>query len=331
MPQQINTILVATEADPVATAVATAFGATFGDRAELRRIEPDDFGPGELEDGSNYVLMVGVTGIEAAQNHEYEHKYPDFVQFLGCRPPTAMVDRLHEAGTVAAGISPVIAPRVANRVIGFSGPLTSSQNAQQGDSVPVWGIVGLGVTGTEVARKLVSTGASVNMADIRTSRAGILAELGIRRLSLDLLVAGSDLITLHVHPGPTASPLITDRELGLVKQGAVLINTADSSVVDETAVLDALANGPLGGYATDCPGEVLGVLDEPLASSNNLIITTNPLTNQIGAAQQIAKFAAANVEAFRDGSEVEGEIDLVDFPKIGDPSFWSSKMSPRQD
>lgn len=327
MSQQINTILVATENDPVANAVFSALDGMSG----LRRVEPEDFPSDQLRFGDKDILLVGDSGLEAVSNHENEQNYPGLAQFLGCRPPIALVDRLLETGTVAAGISPVIAPRVANRVIGFSGPLASSQGEPDGDSVPVWGIVGSGVTGVEVARKLVSTGASVGVADIRTPRAGLLAELGIRRHSLDLLFAGSDVITLHVQPGPTASPLVSGRELGLMKSGAVLINTADSSVVDEAAVLDALANGPLGGYATDCPGDVLGGVDDPVASVKNLIITTNPLTNQIGAAQQIAKFVTANIEAFRDGSGIEGKIDVVDFPKIGDPSFWSSKMSPRQD
>ena len=116
-----------------------------------------------------------------------------------------------------------------------------------------------------------------------------------------------------------------------MKDGAVLVNTSDSSVIDDEAVLDALANGPLGAYATDCPGEIIDGADGSIASSGKLIITTNPLTNQIGAAQQIAKFVAANVQAFFDGSNIEGIIDLIDFPTIGDPSFWSSRMSPRQD
>ena len=71
--------------------------------------------------------------------------------------------------------------------------------------------------------------------------------------------------------------------------------------------------------------------DESLISSGQLFVTTNPLTNQIGAAQQIAKYVAANIQAFTDGGGVQGLIEPVDFPKIGDPSFWASRMSPRQD
>ena len=203
-----NIVLVATETDSVAAAV----GKAFGEQAVLRRIGPDDFGRNELELGNQGVLLIGDSGLDAISRVGLDQARPGLVQFLGCRPPTALVDHLNEAGAVVAGISPIIAPRVANRVVGFAGPLMSLRSVQRADEPgPVWGIVGLGVTGTEVARKVVSTGATVGMADIRTSRSGILIELGVRRLSLDLLVAGSDVLTLHLYPGETASPLITER------------------------------------------------------------------------------------------------------------------------
>lgn len=250
------------------------------------------------------------------------------VQLLGCWPSPSFVARMIESGTKVAGISPVIAPRVANRVVGFGGPLRVKPDAR-------WGVVGLGVVGTEVARKLTASGSPVEIADIRTPRSGILSELNIRRQSIDLLVTGSDVVTLHVPAGPTASPLISERELNLMKPGAVMINTSHSSVVDEQAVVDALSDGSLGGYATDCPGQVIleASLDEEssLNSSGNLFITQNPLINQVGAAQQIAKYVVANFEAFSNGGDIQGIIEPVDFPTIGDPSFWSSKMSPRQD
>ena len=304
-------------------------------------IEPDNFGnviTSHLSETIGYTPAdEGETGGPTEvvivtepwlSSDDFSLQKQGLVQLLGCWPSPSFVARMIECGTKVAGISPVIAPRVANRVVGFGGPLRVKPDAS-------WGVIGLGVVGTAVARKLTASGSSVEIADVRTPRSGILAELNIRRQSLDLLVAGSDVVTLHVPVGPTAAPLISKRELNLMKPGAVLINTSHSSVVDEQAVVDALSDGSLGGYATDCPGQPIlqANLDEgsALKSSGKLFITQNPLVNQIGAAQQIAKYVVANVEAFSDGSDIQGIIEPIDFPTIGDPSFWSSRMSPRQD
>ena len=275
--------------------------------------------------GPNEVVIVGEPWLSS---EDFFLPKQGLVQLLGCWPSPSFVAGLIDSGTKVAGISPVIAPRLANRVVGFGGPLRVKPDAS-------WGVIGLGVVGTEVARKLTAAGSSVEIADVRTPRSGILAELNIRRQSLDLLVAGSDVVTLHVPAGPTASPLISKRELNLMKAGAVLINTSHSSAVDEQDVIEALSDGLLGGYATDCPGQTILQANSDEASSvkssGKLFITQNPLVNQVGAAQQIAKFVVANVEAFSDGSDIQGIIEPIDFPTIGDPSFWSSRMSPRQD
>jgi hypothetical protein len=307
----------------------------------LMQIEPDNFGNGittHLAKTTGYTITnegeiggaddVVIVGEPWLSSEDFSLAKQGLVQLIGCWPSPSFVARMIESGSKVAGISPVIAPRVANRVVGFGGPLRVKPDAS-------WGVIGLGVIGTEVARKLTASGSSVDVADVRTPRSGILAELNIRRQSLDLLVAGSDVVTLHVPAGPTASPLISDRELNLMKPGAVMINTSHSSIVDEQAVIDALVDGSLGGYATDCPGQLIleASLDEDssLKSSGNLFITQNPLINQVGAAQQIAKYVVANVEAFAEGSDIQGIIEPIDFPTIGDPSFWSSRMSPRQD
>ena len=319
----MNAFLLANESDPTAVAVSSAFAAS-ADLPELQTVVPDEMASAELADGD--VLIVGESAFESLDATDIEGVNLGLVQLLGCHPPIPMVDHLAQSGVAVAGVSPAMAQRVANRVVGFGGPLRV--RAEQGP--PIWGIVGFGFTGIEVARKLKSGGAIVNTAEIRTPITGALNELEVRRLSLDLLMAGSDAITLHVLPGPTADPLITDRELKLMKSGASLINTSDQSVVDETAVLAALVDGPLGGYATDRPGDVIAEADDALKESGKLIITTNPLSRQIGAAQQIARFVAENIMAASKGTSIDGLINPVDFPIIGDPSFWSSRMSPRQ-
>jgi hypothetical protein len=279
---------------------------------------------------ANLSIELGVGDVLIVGDHD-EHVVSEngtpngaFVQFMGCQKSPTLIERLVSAGTTVAGISPVIAPRVANRVIGFGGPLRVKPDAQ-------WGLVGFGENGVAVARKLEPTEASVTIAEIRTPRSGLLAELNVRRSSLDLMMAGSDAVSIHVSQGPTASQLISERELNLMKPGAVLVNTSHSSVVDEQAVIAALSNGSLAGYATDAMSGVITGADKALFESGKIFASANRLTNQVGAPQHIAKLVAANIKAFQEGSPVQGLIDFVDFPKIGDPSFWSSRMSPRQD
>ena len=313
----MTTTYIATSGlDPICDAVEGLLSKSY----EVVRVTPSEVA--QLESRKESCLVIS----EQVRQSVFSTIPRDFgmVHFLGCRPPLGLLEQVENSDTVIAGISPSIAPRVANRVIGFTGPL-------QVKPMAVWGIVGLGTTGLEVARKVTSNRSSVSIADIRTPRSGILNELGIRRKTLDLLVAESDVVTLHLYAGPTADPLISKRELSLMKTNAVLINTSDSSVVDEQAVLDALRSGQLAGYATDCPGPIFEVPHESLVSDGKLVVTTNPLTSQIGVSVNIARLVDLNVRAFSNGEKVKGCYEPVDYPIVGDPSFWSSRMSPRQD
>jgi hypothetical protein len=308
----INTYLVASDSDPIGNAVEKLLTGTAG----FERVLADDSRLTDISERD--VLLAGEGVLEATASGV------GLVQFLGCRPSISETERFIAVGAKVVGISPIIGSRVANRAVGFGGPLRVKPDAK-------WGIVGFGDVGREVAKKLVPTEAKVEIADVRTPKSGSMDELEVRRQSLDLLLTRSDAVSLHVRSGPTADPLISDRELKLMKPGAALINTSDSSIVDEKAIIEALSSGVLGGYATDCSGDVILNADDSLVSSGKLMVTTNPLTNQIGAAQQVAKYVAANISAFAEGAAVQGTIELIDFPAIGDPSFWSSQMSPRQD
>ena len=316
----MNMFLLAAETDPVAKAVESLLSNISG----FQRLTAQEFSG--IDFGSEDVLLLGENGTSNELISQAELPSVGMIQNIGCTPSPALlaIASRSELQVIVAGISPNIAPRVANRVIGFTGPLTVRP-------LPDWGVIGVGEVGVEVVKKALATRSSVGIAEIRTPRSGLLTELGVRRHSLDLLVAGSDVITIHVHAGSTTSPLISDRELRLMKSDAVLINTSSSSVVDESAVIEALERGEIAGYATDCPGDAISTTDESLAASGKLIVTTNPLTNQIGAPQQLAKYILANAEAFKSKSTVRGIYEPIDFPTIGDPSFWSSRMSPRQD
>ena len=67
----------------------------------------------------------------------------------------------------------------------------------------------------------------------------------------DAVLAGGDIVSLHCPALPDGKPLIDTDALGRMRKGALLVNTARASLIDEAAVLAALESGALGGYATD--------------------------------------------------------------------------------
>ena len=71
------------------------------------------------------------------------------------------------------------------------------------------------------------------------------------RLTLDALLASSDVVSLHTPLTPATRRLIDATALSRMKPGAILINAARGGIVDEAALIDALRGGRLGGAALD--------------------------------------------------------------------------------
>lgn len=109
------------------------------------------------------------------------------------------------------------------------------------------GLVGLGAIGRRVADLSVALGATVVAVDPAVHHDPGAVEL----VDLSTVLARSDVLSLHVPLIPATAHLIDADALATMRPGALLINTARGGVVDDAAVLSALANGSLGGYAVD--------------------------------------------------------------------------------
>jgi (S)-sulfolactate dehydrogenase len=96
---------------------------------------------------------------------------------------------------------------------------------------------------------------------------------GVEPRTLDALLAGSDVLTLHVPLLPATRNLIDAARIAAMKPGAILVNTARGGVVDEAAVAAALASGRLGGAALDVFEKEPLKAGSPLAGCPNLILT----------------------------------------------------------
>ena len=69
--------------------------------------------------------------------------------------------------------------------------------------------------------------------------------------SLDSLLAESDVVSLHVPLIAQTRGMLSASRIALMKRGAIVINSARGGIVDESAVVDALRTGALGGAALD--------------------------------------------------------------------------------
>ena len=114
----------------------------------------------------------------------------------------------------------------------------------------VAGILGLGRIGMLVAQRLCAFGMRVVAYDpyVPPARA---AQLGVRLVSLDELLAEADFITVHLPRNAETLGLIGDRELHLVKPGVRIVNAARGGIVDEQALAAALHEGRVAGAAID--------------------------------------------------------------------------------
>ncbi len=134
------------------------------------------------------------------------------------------------------------------------------------------GIVGLGKLGRQIARFAQAFGMEVVAWSPRLT-AEAAAEHGARRVEFDELLAGADIVTLHVVLNDGTRGLIGARELGLMKSSAILVNTSRGPVVDEAALLEALAGGGIAGAALDVYDIEPLPADHPLRRAPNAVLT----------------------------------------------------------
>ncbi len=113
------------------------------------------------------------------------------------------------------------------------------------------GIVGMGALGRAIAERLAGFGVRAVYCDPHALDAAAERELRVARVSFDDLLSTSDIVILAVPLSPGTTHLIDAAALARIKRGAVLVNTARGSLVDEAAVAAALEDGTLAAYAAD--------------------------------------------------------------------------------
>jgi D-lactate dehydrogenase len=183
------------------------------------------------------------------------------------------------------------------------------------------GVVGAGHIGLHVIRIARGFGMKVLAFDVR--RENFLAEvLGFEYADLDSLLSRSDIITLHAPYSKLTHHLINRDNVGKIKRGAILINTARGGLVDTDALLTALENKTIAGAGLDVlEGEeaiyeesaLLGDAVNPerlrqaiqnhvILKHPNVVFTPHNAFNSQEALERILETTAENIAAFAAGT-----------------------------
>ena len=136
------------------------------------------------------------------------------------------------------------------------------------------GIVGFGRIGREVAARLAPFKTRRLVFDAFVAPE-VLRNAGCEPVSLDDLLAQSDIVTLHCPSTPRTKKLLNATSIALMKPGSVVINLARGDLVDTAALVAALQSGHLAGAAIDvCDPEPIPT-DSPLRSLPNVIVASH--------------------------------------------------------
>jgi D-lactate dehydrogenase len=177
------------------------------------------------------------------------------------------------------------------------------------------GVIGTGKIGLAFARIMLGFGANVLACDPQVSPEAV--SLGIKYVSISELLEKSDIVSLHCPLNDTTKHMIGSSQFSLVKQGAVIINTARGALINTTDLIAVLENGPLGAACLDVYEFEKGLFfsdhsKEIIHDSNfikqNVLITGHQGFLTSNAIDEIARTTVNNLEDFEKGSQCDNEL-----------------------
>jgi D-3-phosphoglycerate dehydrogenase len=178
------------------------------------------------------------------------------------------------------------------------------------------GVVGLGRIGVLVAQRMSAFGMKIVAYDpyVQPARA---AQMGVKMLTLDEVLAEADFITVHLPKTPETLGLIGEEALRKVKPAVRIVNAARGGIVDEQALYNALKEGRVAGAGLDvfakepCTDSPLFELDQVVATPH-LGASTDEAQEKAGIAVAKSVRLALAGELVPDAVNVQGGVIAED-------------------
>lgn len=181
----------------------------------------------------------------------------------------------------------------------------------------VIGVIGTGKIGSHVVR--MSHGFEMRiLAYDPAKNEELIDHYGLKYVELSELLSQADIITLHLPLNEKTKYLISEKNIGQIKKGAYLINTARGGLVETTALVKAISDGTLAGAGIDVLEDEIDIKEEwqllskkfsreqmAINLANNIllknpkvIVTPHNAFNSQEALQRIMNTSYENIEGF---------------------------------
>ncbi|MEV4377746.1 hydroxyacid dehydrogenase [Streptosporangium sp. NPDC049644] len=200
---------------------------------------------------------------------------------------------------------------------GWSGdPLPGVATPSEGGGLvgAVVGVIGASRVGRLVMERLRDHGAHILLSDPYIGPAQA-ADLGARPVPLDDLCREAELVTVHAPALPETRGLLDERRLALLRDGAVLVNTARGSLIDTDALVRHCATGRIGAVLDVTDPEPLP-LGHPLLALPNVLVTPHLSGARGRELRRLGEFAVAEVERLARGLPLRGAVRPADLDRI---------------
>ncbi len=166
------------------------------------------------------------------------------------------------------------------------------------------GIIGLGGIGQKVACMIKGFGTEVIAYDPFT-KDEVFAACGVKRVSFDELLKTADIVSIHCLVTDETRKMFNKTAFAKMKSSAVLINSARGAMIDEDALYEALTTGQIRMAALDVYAEEPPVMDNPLRSLDNVVLTPHVAARTEEAAYRECAWAIEGCLDYLEGNEVK--------------------------
>ena len=170
------------------------------------------------------------------------------------------------------------------------------------------GVIGAGKAGRHYIKLLQNFHVNILAYDPTLTQAELRA-LGAEKVELETLLRESDVVSIHAPSIPETYRMINGERLRLMKDNAVLINTARGALIDEEALVAELSKGRLWA-CLDVTDPEPPAPDHPFRSLPNVILLPHIAGVVNNGLHRVADYTIEEVRRYREGTALDGEVEL---------------------